>query len=150
MSSLFENLVSIDIHHLNSLLIIGLAIFFGTVGARLFQKLHIPQVIGYLTIGILLGPVFKIIPPETVKVFEPFSLFALGLIGFLIGGELKKNIFVKYGRQVFYILLFEGLTAFLLSTILCTAALLLVFEWQIAVAAGVVFGAICSATDPAA
>ncbi len=150
MSSLFENLINIDIHHLNSLLIIGLAIFFGTVGARLFQRLHIPQIIGYITIGIILGPVFKIIPAETVKVFEPFSLFALGIIGFLIGGELKKNIFVKYGRQVFYILLFEGLTAFVLTTILCTGALLLVFEWQIAVAAGVVFGAICSATDPAA
>ncbi|MBN1787285.1 MAG: cation:proton antiporter [Sedimentisphaerales bacterium] len=149
MIAIHNILIEIDIHHLNSLLIIGIAIFLGTIGARLFQHLHIPQIIGYITIGIILGPALGIISPKTVEIFEPFNLFALGIIGFLIGGELKKSIFIQYGKQVFYILLFEGLTAFVLSTILCTLALLLIFEWQTAVAAGIIFGAICAATDPA-
>ena len=149
MAIIFENFRAFDIHHLNMLLVIGVAIFFGTFGARLFQRLHIPQIVGYIVIGVLLGPMLGVMSQQTIKTFEPFNLFALGIIGFLIGGELKKDIFVKYGRQVFYVLLFEGITAFLTAAILCTAALLLVFDWHIAVAAGVVFGAICSATDPA-
>ncbi len=145
----FDDLLKLDIHHLDILLVIGLAVFLGTVGAKIFQKLHIPQIIGYVTIGILLGPVLGVISPEAVESFNPFNFFALGIIGFLIGGELKGNIFLKFGKQIFYILLFEGLTAFILVSVLCSAILLFFFNWQTSVAAGIIFGAICSATDPA-
>lgn len=84
----------------NFLLMIGIAVFGGTVGAKLFQRLRIPQVVGYVTIGLVLGPVLHIIPPQAVESLEPFNLFALGIIGFLVGGELKKEIFVKFSRQV--------------------------------------------------
>ena len=60
----------------------------------------------------------KIISPEVLKAFEPFDSFALGVIGFLIGGELTRNIFVKFGKRVFTILLFEGSVAFLLMIVL--------------------------------
>ena len=134
---------------LNIFLLLGIAIFGGTVGAKLIQKLHIPQIIGYLAIGVILGPVLGVISPKTIEILEPFNLFTLGIIGFLIGGELKRKIFVKFGRQVAAILLFEGGIAFLLVGSLSFAALCLFFEWQMALAVGVVFGAICSATDPA-
>ena len=145
----FDDLLKFDVHHLNILLVIGLAIFLGTVGARIFQRLHVPQIIGYVAIGILLGPILKVISPEAIESFDPFNFFALGIIGFLIGGELRGNIFQKFGKQIFYILLFEGLTAFILVSILCSAILLYFFNWQTSIAAGLVFGAICSATDPA-
>lgn len=131
------------------ILLLGTAIFFGTIGARLFQKLRIPQIIGYIVIGVLLGPMLKIIPYQTVEHLEPFNLFALGLIGFLIGGELQREIFVKYGRQVSLILLFEGLAAFFLVGLLSLVVMLYFAPWQTAVAVAVVFGAICAATDPA-
>ena len=89
------------------ILLIGLGIFFGTIGARFFRLLHIPQIIGYVTVGILLGPVLKLISVQTVSSLEPFNIFALGIIGFLIGGELKKDVFVKFGKQVLAILAFE-------------------------------------------
>ncbi|MHC4647162.1 MAG: cation:proton antiporter domain-containing protein [Planctomycetota bacterium] len=76
-------------------------------------------------------------------------IFALGLIGFLIGGELKRDIFVKFGRQVAAILLFEGGVAFLLVGLLSFLIMLYFSSWQTALAVGAVFGAICSATDPA-
>ena len=83
-------------HHLNAVLILGIAIFAGTVGARLFQRLRIPQVVGYVFIGIVIGPMLmKVIDIETVRKFEPFNYFALGIIGFMVGGELKKDIFIK-------------------------------------------------------
>lgn len=138
-------------HGLNAILILGIAIFGGTVGARLFQKLRIPQVVGYVVIGIVLGPMLtKVIALDTVTAFEPFNLFALGIIGFMVGGELKSGIFVKFGKQALAILVFEGLTAFLLVSLL-TFGITLAFtgDLNIAIAAGVVFGAICTATDPA-
>lgn len=133
----------------NFLLLIGVAVFTGTIGAKIFQRLRIPQVVGYVTVGLLLGPVLKIVPFEAVESMEVFSVFALGVIGFLVGGELKKEIFHKFGRQVPMILLFEGLTAFLLVGLLSFLVMWYFTNWQIALAVGVVFGAICSATDPA-
>jgi len=133
----------------NFLLMIGIAIFGGTVGAKLFQKLHIPQVVGYVAIGLLLGPVLRIIPPKAVESLEPFNLFALGIIGFLVGGELKREIFVKFGKQVPIVLLFEGVTAFVLVGVFSFLAMWYFSNWETALAVAVVFGAICSATDPA-
>ena len=130
-------------------LLIGTAIFCGTIGARVFQMLKIPQIIGFIVVGVLLGPALGIIPHEKVIELEPFNLFALGLIGFLIGGELKREIFVKFGKQVSVILLFEGLMAFLLVGVLSLGVMLFFASWQTSLAVAVVFGAICAATDPA-
>ena len=134
---------------LNLIFLIGIAIFLGTVGAKIFQKLRIPQIVGYVTIGIILGPVLKIISQETIHTLKPFNLFALGVIGFMIGGELKRDVFVKFGKQVFSILLFEGLTAFLLVGVFSFLIMWAFWGWQMALAVGAVFGAICAATDPA-
>lgn len=134
---------------LNIILLIGIAIFGGTVGARIFQRLTIPRIVGYVAIGIILGPLLSIISEKTIRDLEPFNMFALGIIGFLIGGELKREIFTKFGKQVIAILLFEGLAAFLLVGCLSFVITLYFFEWKIALAVGVVFGAICAATDPA-
>ncbi len=148
MNELLAN-ISARAEQVNIILLIGIAIFAGTVGARIIQKLHIPQIIGYVTIGVILGPLLNVISPQTVETLEPFNLFALGVIGFLIGGELKREIFVKYGRQVIAILLFEGLAAFLLVGGACFLVLCYFYDWHMALAIGVVFGAICAATDPA-
>lgn len=138
-----------QVHELNFVLVIGIAIFLGTIGAKIFQRFHIPQIVGYVTIGIILGPVLKIISSQTMQTLEPFNIFALGIIGFLIGGELKRDVFVKFGRQVFAILLFEGLLAFLLVGSLSFFAMWYFSDWQTSLAVAVVFGAICAATDPA-
>lgn len=143
------NSLSAPTEGFNIILLIGLAVFFGTVGARIFRKLHIPQIIGYIAVGIVLGPLLKIFSPQTVESLEPFNLFALGVIGFLIGGELKRDIFVKFGRQVAAILLFEGGVAFLLVGLLSFLTMSYFVNWQTALGVGVVFGAICAATDPA-
>jgi len=135
--------------NLNLILLIGIAIFCGTMGAKVFQRLRIPQIVGYIVIGITIGPLLRIITPQTIKALEPFNVFALGVIGFLIGGELKRDVFVKFGKQVAAILLFEGLTAFVLVGLLSFLVMWHFFGWQTALAVGIVFGAICAATDPA-
>ncbi len=149
--SLAHILDKVSFFHLNMLLLLGLALFGGTIGGRLFEKLRIPKVVGYISIGILIGQSgFNIIDGDTVKVLEPFNYFALGLIGFIIGGELKREVFLKYGKRFMCILLCEGITPFLFVTLFIGIVGSFLFgagpfPWAL----GLLLGAIASATDPA-
>lgn len=150
---MFEQfLTRISVVHLNILLLLGLALFGGTIGGRLFQKIRIPQVVGYIAIGIIIGMSgLKIINHDTIMTLQPFSYFALGLIGFMIGGELKREVLVKYGKQFINILLCEGIAAFLVVSFFTGIAGTLLFgNWKFAWALGLLLGAIASATAPAA
>lgn len=136
---------------LGVLAVLGICVAGGVVGAWLFQRLHVPQVVGYIVVGVLLGDTgMSVIGPDDVESLRHFNNFALGLIGFLVGGELSGAIFKKYGKQFTAILLGEGLTAFLLVGVGSTGIIYLVsHDWVSSLAAGIVFGAIASATDPA-
>jgi Kef-type K+ transport system membrane component KefB/predicted transcriptional regulator len=138
-------------YHFGILLILGIGIFGGTLGAVFFQMVRIPQVLGYIAIGILIGRLgLDIVKPDDIETFSAFNWFALGVIGFLVGGELRSESFRKYGKRFVALALGEGLGAFVLVTIAVTAILYLVcHSLSLAFAAGIVFGAICSATDPA-
>ena len=133
------------------LTIIGLCVLLGVLGAWFFQRLHVPQVVGYIVIGVLIGESgLRVVQQADILALRPFNLFALGLIGFLVGGELHGSMFRKYGKQFTAILLGEGLTAFFLVGLFSTLIVYAVcHDWVMALAAGTVFGAIASATDPA-
>ncbi len=152
--SMLATIAPVDLDHLPIILIMGLAIFLGTIGARLFQKLRIPQVVGYIVIGLIIGePCLKIINSEIVGQMENFNMFALGIIGFMIGGELKLDIFRKYGKQFMAILFSEGLFTFALVGVAVTLVCRVVLPdatWSLSIAMGLVLGAISSATAPAA
>ena len=137
--------------HLNLALLFGLVILGGAFGARLFQKFHIPQVVGCIIVGILLGDVFGLITPEKIDALEPFTMFALGLIGFMIGAELRADVFKKYGKQFFIILFSQGIGAFLLVMVGTSVVMWFVTgNLFTSIAVGLVLGAIASATAPAA
>ncbi|MFT7513285.1 MAG: Kef-type K+ transport system membrane component KefB/predicted transcriptional regulator [Candidatus Omnitrophota bacterium] len=140
-----------DDFHLGVLGVLGICVAGGIIGAWLFQKLKMPQVVGYIVIGVLLGDTgFGLLHPGDIASLQPFNNFALGLIGFLVGGELSGGIFKQYGKQFTFILLGEGLAAFFLVGITSTLIVYMVCDsWVTALAAGIVFGAIASATDPA-
>ncbi len=131
--------------------VLGICIAGGVVGAWIFQKLGIPQVVGYIVVGVLIGDTgLGLLHASDVAALRPFNNFALGVIGFLVGGELSGSIFKKYGKQFTLILLGEGLAAFLLVGLFSSLIVWLVcHDGVTAIAAGVVFGAIASATDPA-
>jgi len=133
------------------LFILGISVAGGVAGAWIFQRLRVPQVVGYIVIGLLIGESgFKLVDQAAATALQPFSLFALGIIGFLVGGELNADIFRKYGRQFIVILMAEGMLSFLLTGGLCGLVIYAVCgNFTAALAAGIVFGAIASATDPA-
>jgi Kef-type K+ transport system membrane component KefB/CBS domain-containing protein len=137
--------------HLGVLFILGIGAFCGVLGAWLSERLRIPQVVGYIVIGLLVGESgLGIVDPAHIRALAPFNLFALGVIGFLVGSELRYDTFRQYGRQFAAVVLGEGLAAFLVVGLLSGLV-----TWGVtadaaaAVAAGSVFGAIASATDPA-
>lgn len=137
--------------YLNLALLFGLIILGGAFGARLFQKFHVPQVVGCIVVGILLGDVFGLITPDRIESLKPFMMFALGIIGFMIGSELRGDVFKKYGKQFFIILFSQGIGAFLLVVAgTSTVMWLYTGNLSVSVAMGLVFGAIASATAPAA
>jgi NhaP-type Na+/H+ or K+/H+ antiporter len=136
---------------LGVLFIFGICIVGGLSAGGLFRRLHIPQVVGYIVIGLLVGQSgLNFVSQDDVLALRPFNFFALGVIGFLVGGELKSENFRKYGRQFAYILFGEGIGAFVVVGFLVGLVIWFVSGSLIAsMAGGIVFGAIASATDPA-
>jgi Kef-type K+ transport system membrane component KefB len=139
-------------YHANILLLVGVAVFLGAVGGRVFQSLKVPQVVGYIIIGLIVGQTgFGLISRTVVEEMRPISMFALGLIGLSIGGELKLPELRRRGRQFLTILLSEGIGAFIIVGG-ATGMLIWFFtgDAKIAIAQGLLLGAISSATAPAA
>ncbi|NQU38965.1 MAG: cation:proton antiporter [Lentisphaerae bacterium] len=138
--------------HLPILLIIGSAILAGSLGGRLFQMLRIPQVVGYIAIGVLVGKSgLHLLGDREIEGLLPFNFFALGIIGFLIGGELHRNVFKRHGRQLVRILLGESLVSFVVvGCLVSVASYLFTGNGPLSISFGLILGAISSATAPAA
>ncbi len=142
MEHFFE---SLGIHYQpNIITSIGLLIAATFLGSKIFQRLGFPQVVGFIIMGMLLGNSFlNLIPLELTKELTFISEIALGLIGFDMGSHLRLDELRKKGRSILLILLFESTVTFLLvagGIYLITDSLHL----------ALLFGAISTATDPAA
>ncbi|RLD18070.1 MAG: cation:proton antiporter [Caldiserica bacterium] len=128
---------------MNSLFIIGIVVILGIISGEIFKKIKIPRVVGYILIGVLTGKsILRFIDEGYIEKFSILTFFILGVIGFLIGGELKKDVFKRYGKSIYTILLSEGMAAFIGVTIL-------VYLITKKLYLGLLLGAIASATDPA-
>jgi Kef-type K+ transport system membrane component KefB len=128
----------------NILTIIGLLIAVSFLGSKVFQRAGIPQVVGFIVIGVAMGPSFlNIVPPELSEELTFISEIALGLIGFDMGSHLLFSELRKLGRSIVFILLFEALGAFALVT---AGVYAITQSWHTAL----IFGAVSSATAPAA
>ena len=133
------------------LLIFGIGVFGGIMSALVAKRFSIPQVLGYIVAGIIIGETgFNLVSIDDIARLRSFNYFALGVIGFLVGSEIHFSTLKKYGKQFSAILLAEGLMSFILVGG-STAAIIyfITGSWSVATAGGVVFGAISSATDPA-
>lgn len=157
MNNPFEKLLP-DVFHFSAIqssqfvLLLGIIIFAGAFGGWLFQKLKIPQVVGYIVIGILIGSSgMHILEPQVIAALDPVSTVALSFIGFLVGAELKITTIKKYGKQFVSILLFEAITpAIIVGAVVSIVVFLVTKNFVHAISLGLILGAICSATAPAA
>jgi len=130
--------------YLNITLILGLAMAAGLLSTRLMKLLNLPNVTGYLIIGLLLGPfVGHLFSEQAISDFSILSDIALGFIAFSIGCEFKLSSLKKIGGKVVIITLFQAL----LTAVVVALA---VFAFSRDVALSLTLGAIATATAPAA
>ncbi len=132
--------------------LLGMMIFAGSFGGRFFQKLKIPQVVGYIVTGIIIGSSgFKVLGDSLISALDPVSTIALSLIGFLVGAELKIDVIKKYGKQFVGILLGETTVPFAVVSVLVGGiSFILTKNTVYSLSLGLLLGAICTATAPAA
>jgi Kef-type K+ transport system membrane component KefB len=128
----------------NILVSIGFLLTTAFLGSKIFQHFGIPQVVGYIFLGTLLGSSFlNIIPLELASDLEFISLMALGLIGFDMGSHLKLDELRRLGKSLTFILLFEAVGTFALVSV----GIYLITQ---SLHTALIFGALASATAPAA
>ncbi len=129
----------------NLLLYLGILFLISTGNKILSKKINIPEVTGYVIIGVLCGQsVFNVFNDDLINSFKHLSSIALGIIAFSIGIELRFNVLKKIGRSIFFIVFFEGFAAFTLVFI----AIRYLFHQEIYVA--LLLAAVSAATAPAA
>jgi Kef-type K+ transport system membrane component KefB len=102
-------------------------------------------VTAFIIVGIFVGPsLLNLINPQLIKSSGLISNIALGIIAFSLGETFLFSSFKEIGRPVIYI----SLIAALLPCLLVTISLFFILEQPLSVA--ILFGAISSATAPAA
>ncbi|MFW9920988.1 MAG: cation:proton antiporter [Candidatus Thorarchaeota archaeon] len=123
------------------LLIIGAALVLSFGGAALMKRVGIPQILGFMLAGVFLA-LTGVFTDEMRNSLFPVVDLALGLIGYNIGLEIRKDVFSGRKRQMGTILILESILTFVIVSLL---ALWITGLPHLAI----VFGAVASATDPA-
>ena len=125
------------------LFFVAIAIIFGFIGGKLVHLLKLPGVVGYLLAGLILGPSFlNVFSLPLLDKLEVFTGFALSLIAFIIGSEMKLSTFKEMGKGIGVITLLESFGAFAL---VASGVYLLTHKLYFAL----VFGAMAPASAPA-
>lgn len=134
-----------------ALLALGIAIMLGLLSTRIMKKIGLPNVTGYLIIGLLIGPhclgIISNVPVTEggSAIYDSLSIIssiALGFIAFSIGVEFKLNHIKEIGKSAITITLLQALAATLFVDLLLFTILPL---YQ-----ALILGAIATATAPAA
>jgi Kef-type K+ transport system membrane component KefB len=125
-------------------LILGIMVVVGYLGGKGGNRLKAPQVVGYIVAGVIIGTSgLNLLSLGVSQQLKFLSSFALGLIGFSIGGELVFYRLKELGRSIIVISVLESLGAFFLVGIA-------VLIYSRSVPTALIFGALSSATAPAA
>jgi Kef-type K+ transport system membrane component KefB len=125
------------------LFFVGIAILCGFIGGKISNRLKFPAVVGYLVIGLLLGPSFLNI--FNLKLLDNLGIFndvALALVAVVIGSQMRLGILRKMGRSIITIIFSESFGAFLLVFV---GVYLLTHKLHMAL----IFGAMAPASAPA-
>ena len=123
---------------------LAISLILGLLSSKVMKMIRMPNVTGYLIIGLLAGPYcLNILSIEVIEKFSIIPEVALGFIAFSIGAEFQLSYLKKVGKAPLIIAFTEALGAVLLVDLV-----LIIAGYEISFA--LVLGAIAAATAPAA
>jgi Kef-type K+ transport system membrane component KefB len=121
---------------MNEILSVGLILMAALMAGHLAQLARVPEVTGYLLVGIFIGPAaLDLISHENITTLGFLSDVALGLILFNIGSIFEAANFRQVGPGVVRVTLWEATLAFVL---VCLVLVLSGMTWPLALLLGVV------------
>lgn len=103
---------------METLFYLGLIFVLGALTGWLSPKLHTPSVVGYLMLGLIIGPeVLGFIPREFVDNSHIITDLSLSVIAVLVGATLKKSTLKGHGKEVAYITFFQSFGTFIVVAV---------------------------------
>lgn len=138
---------------MDSLYYLGLIFVLGSLAGWISKKMKIPSVVGYISLGLIIGPeTLDIIPKEFADNSKLIIDLSLSIIAVLVGATLKMRTLKGHKKEVVTITLFQSIFTFLIVSI---GFIFISNYFDIGISENVVLialflGAIASATAPAA
>lgn len=100
---------------MNDILSVGLILMAALLAGHLAQLIRVPEVTGYLLVGVVIGPAgFDLVSHDKLTTLGFLSEVALGLILFNIGSIFEATNFRQVGPSVVRVTLWEASLAFVL------------------------------------
>lgn len=136
------------------ILCVAIALVAGLLSSRLMRLFNLPNVTGYLIVGLLIGPYMLnilsnegLITDGVLSGLNDITTVALGFIAFSIGSSFKISSLKHLGKSVVSITLCQALfTTFVVDVVLILLGLVIDIPLPVAIT----LGAIATATAPAA
>jgi Kef-type K+ transport system membrane component KefB len=127
------------------LVLLGTIVVVGYLAGELIGKVKLPKVLGYLVVGMLVGPfALNLVRPDifSTDLYEVAVLLAIGFVGYAIGSGIHVQEIKSAGAKMTLIGLFEAYTPFVLVTL----GMYLILDFDLITS--LVIGAIALATAP--
>lgn len=129
--------------HFSALSLVGGAVIASFYFGCLARKIRLPALIGYMLVGLLVGPSFLHIFTESfVDKLSFLTEAGLGFVAFSIGSELSIASLKRLGAGIIFIIISESLVSFSLVT-------LAIYLYTGDLALSVILGAMAPASAPA-
>jgi Kef-type K+ transport system membrane component KefB len=129
---------------MNDFALLGIAIFAGILIGRLFDRLGLPEVIGTVLVGVVMGgSILNLITTDKLAFYRPLIDLAIAFFGFFIGVELKFEKLKELEYVILSILFFEVLFTF-------TVVLLSLYIFTREFYLSLLLGSLAVSTAPAA
>lgn len=136
-------ILDLSFFHVSALTLLGISTLVGFYVGRLSRHARLPSIIGYMVLGVILGPsVLHLFSDTMLDDLSFITEISLGFVAFSIGSELSLSSLRDLGSGIILIILTESFMAFL---IVVGAMYFLTGDVPLAL----VFGAMAPASAPA-
>ena len=137
---------------METLFFLGLIFVAGAFTEWVSPKIHIPRVVGYLILGLIIGPeILGFIPREFVDNSYIITDLSLSIIAVLVGAKLKIDNLKKHVKEIAYITVLQSIGTFTVLVIgFIVMGDILNFPTNEIVIIAFLLGGIATATDTSA